>query len=115
LSIEYHNNHRGNSLYIKNRHPIKDADLYVIKLVGNVGEKCHLTSSLDCNSKLSLMKSAGAGNTSGEDFSSLGNELSELSRILVINIVHFVLAEDTNLLSSVRGVERGTLIIVSFH
>ena len=85
------------------------------KLVGYVGKKCHLASSLNRGSKLSLMKSAGAGNTSGEDLSALGDELSELCDILVIDLVHFILAEDANLLSSVHRTECGTLCIVSFH
>ena len=84
-------------------------------LVGNVGEKRHLASSLDSYGELSLVKSAVAGNTSREDLCSLRDELSELSGILVVDIVHFILAEDANLLSSVLGVERRTLIIVSFH
>ena len=61
------------------------------------------------------MKSAGAGNTSGEDLRSLGDELSELSDILVIDAVYLVLTEDANLLSSVHRAERGTLSIVSIH
>ena len=61
------------------------------------------------------MKSASAGYTSGEDLSSLRDELSELSYVLVINTVNLVLAEDTNLLSSVHGAEVGTGRIVSFH
>ena len=61
------------------------------------------------------MKSASAGNTSGEDLSALGDEFSELCDILVIDLVHFVLAEDANLLSSVHRAERGTLCIVSIH
>ena len=61
------------------------------------------------------MKSAVAAYTSGEDLSSLGNELSELCGILVIDSGYFVLAEDTNLLSSVVLTERGTLSIVSIH
>ena len=51
------------------------------------------------------MKSAVAAYTSGKDLSSLGNELSELSNVLVIYIIHLVLAEDTNLLSSVGRTE----------
>ena len=86
-----------------------------ILLVGYVGKKCHLASSLDSCGKLSLMKSASAGNTSGEDLSALGNEFSELCDILVIDLVYFVLAEDANLLSSVHRAERGTLCIVSIH
>ena len=85
------------------------------ELVGNVGEKCHLASSLDSYGELSLVKSAVAGNTSGEDLCSLGNELSELSDILVINVSNFVLAEDANFLSSVNRTESGTLSIVSIH
>ena len=61
------------------------------------------------------MKSASAGYTSGEDLSSLGNELSELSYVLIINAVNLVLTEDANLLSSVHGAEVGTGRIVSFH
>ena len=61
------------------------------------------------------MLSAGAGNTSGEDLSSLRSELSELSNILVINIIYLILAEDANFLSSVVLAECGTLCIVSIH
>ena len=86
-----------------------------IQLVRNVGEKCHLASSLDSYRKLSLVKSAVAGNTSGEDLSSLGNELSEFCYILVIDLGYLVLAEDANFLSSVSGTECGTLCIVSIH
>ena len=85
------------------------------KLVGYVGEKCHLACYLDSGSKLSLVKSTVAGNTSGEDLCSLGNELSELSNILIINIVNLILTEDANLLSSVHRTECRTLSIVSIH
>ncbi len=61
------------------------------------------------------MKSASTGYTSGEDLSSLGDELSELSYVLVINTVNLVLTEDANLLSSVHGTEVGAGRIVSFH
>lgn len=84
-------------------------------LVGNIGKKSHLTSSLDCNGKLSLVKSAVAAYTSGEDLSSLGNELSELCYVLVIDLGDLVLAEDANLLSSVVRTEAAALCIVSFH
>ena len=84
-------------------------------LVGNVGEKRHLASSLDSYGELSLVKSTVAAYTSGEDLSSLGNELSELCYVLVINVSNLILAEDANLLSSYAGTECGTLCIVSFH
>ena len=85
------------------------------KLVGNVGKKSHLTCSLNSNGELSLMKSASAGNASGEDLSSLRDKLSELCYVLVIDSVYFILAEDANLLSSVHGTEVGALSIVSIH
>ena len=86
----------------------------VFKLVGHVGKKSHLTSSLDCYGKLSLVKSAGSGYASGEDLSSLRDELSEFCYVLVVDSVYLILAEDTNLLSSVHRTE-GALSIVSIH
>ena len=59
------------------------------------------------------MESAVAANTSGENLCSLRGELSKLSDILVIDLGNLILAEDTNLLSSVVLVECGTLIV--FH
>ena len=85
------------------------------KLVGNVGEKCHLASSLDRSSELSLVKSAVAANTSGEDLCSLGNVLSELCNVLVVDLRNLILAEVANLLSSVVLAVCGTLSIVSIH
>ena len=75
------------------------------ELVGNVGEKCHLASSLDSYGELSLVKSAVAGNTSGENLSSLRYKSLELSYILIVDSVNLVLTEDANLLSSVHRTE----------
>ena len=61
------------------------------------------------------MKSASAGNTSGEDFSSLGDELFEFSYILVIDIGCLVLTENANLLSSVHVGTEGSSGFVLFH
>ena len=83
------------------------------KLVRNVGEKCHLASSLDSYGELSLVESAVAGNTSGENLSSLRGELSKLSDILVIDLGNLILAEDANLLSSMVLTECRTIIV--FH
>ena len=82
-------------------------------LVRNVGKKCHLASSLDSYGELSLVKSAVAGNTSGETLSSLRGELSKLSDILVIDLGNLILAEDANLLSSMSLTICRTLIV--FH
>ena len=85
------------------------------KSVGYVGKKSHLTCSLDSYGELTLVKSAVSANTSGEDLCSLGNELSELCNILVVDLRYLILAEDANLLSSVHRTEGGTLCIVSIH
>ena len=85
----------------------------IFLLVGNVGEKCHLASSLDSHGELSLVESAVAAYTSGENLSSLRGELSKLSDILVIDLGNLILAEDTNLLSSVTLTECRTIIV--FH
>ena len=87
----------------------------LLKLVRYVGEKSHLTCSFNSYGELSLVKSAVARNTSGENLRTLGDELSELCYVLVINICNLVLAEDANLLSSVHGTECRTLSIVSIH
>ena len=60
------------------------------------------------------MKSAGAGYASGKDLCSLGNELSKLRNVLVVDCLNLILTEDANLLSSVHGTE-GALSIVSIH
>ena len=103
-------------LYNKKSTLPKSRVLYIYPiLVGYVGEKCHLSCSLDSYVELSLVKSASTGYTSGEDLSSLRDELSELCYVLIINTVNLVLAEDANLLSSVHGTEVGAGRIVSFH
>ena len=99
---------------IQKRHPVWSVfSIYI--LVRYVGEKCHLSCSLDSYVELSLVKSASTGYTSGEDLSSLRDELSELSYVLVIDAVNLVLAEDANLLSSVHRTEGRTRRIISFH
>ena len=102
------------SLYEKDTQQKAECLLTYLKLVGHVGKKSHLTSSLDCYGKLSLVKSAGAGYASGEKLSSLRDELSELSYVLVVDSVYLILAEDANFLSSVHRAE-GTLSIISIH
>ena len=105
---------RRDTYLLYGRCPLECVFYYPL-LVGNVGEKCHLASSLDSYGELSLVKSAVAANTSGEDLCSLGNKLSELCNILVIDLVYLVLTEDANLLSSVIRTKGGTLCIVSIH
>ncbi len=61
------------------------------------------------------MECAVAGYTSGENLCSLGDELSKLCYILIVDAGYLILTEDANLLSSVRLTKCRTLIIVSFH
>ncbi len=84
-------------------------------LVGYVGEQGHLSCPLDSYVELSLVESTGAGYTSGQYLCSLGDELSELCYVLVINAVYLVLAEDAYLLSSVHGTEGRTRGFVFLH
>ena len=61
------------------------------------------------------MLCTGAGNTAGKDLGTLGNELSELGYILVVDHVDLVRTEDANLLLSVIGAERTRIVVVSLH
>ena len=63
------------------------------------GKKSCVTSALDSGLKLSLVLSAGAGNTAGKDLAALADELAELVGILVVDEVDLVCAEDADLLS----------------
>ena len=86
-------------------------------LVGNVGEKCSLTSTLDSGVELALMLSTGSGNAAGKNLSALTDELSQLAGFLVIDVIDFVCAEYANLFSLAESVSalsaRGFLFIHS--
>jgi hypothetical protein len=49
------------------------------------------------------MLCAGAGNSSGKNLASLADELSELCRILVVDEINLVCAENADLLSSANN------------
>ena len=53
-----------------------------------------MTSALDSGLKLSLVLSAGAGNTAGKDLATLADELAEARCILVIDVADVFFAED---------------------
>jgi hypothetical protein len=59
-------------------------------------ESC-MTCTLDSGLKLTLMLSAGAGNTAGKDLAALADELAKARCILVIDVADVLLAEDANL------------------
>lgn len=55
-----------------------------------------MTSAFDSGSQLTLMACAGSGNSSGNDFSSFGEESSQTGNIFVIDFSDFIYAESTN-------------------
>lgn len=61
-----------------------------------------MSCALNSGSKLSLMLSAGTGNTSGKDLGSLGETLSDPEGILIIDMLYLVSTESTNLLPLLR-------------
>ena len=64
-----------------------------------------MACALDSNSELSLVLSAGAGNSSGKDLTSFGcNALSESYCILIVNVINVFCAEQADFLSSVVSV-----------
>ncbi len=70
------------------------------------GEKSCVTSALDSGLKLSLVLSAGAGNTAGKDLAALADELAEAGCILVIDVADVFFAEDANLSAATVSVCR---------
>ena len=77
------------------------------KSVADVGHKSYLTSSFDSYVDLSLMISAGAGNTAGKYLRSFTGAVTESSYIFIINMLDLVFAEDAYFLfSAVVGTER---------
>jgi hypothetical protein len=60
------------------------------------------------------MLSTGAGHTAGKDLCTLGDELTELCNVLVIDGLYLVCTEDANLFTLLVGT-KGTLGIVSIH
>ena len=93
----------------KGRH---NASLEFYELVADIRKQSDVSCSLDSNCELTLMVSASACYTSGKNLSSLGHALSELSEILIIDLLDSVSTEHTNLLA---GLLRRTGISFLFH
>ena len=62
-----------------------------------------MSCSLDSNCELTLVESAGACHTSGQDLSSLGDALLQLCQVLIIDSLDPVSAEHTYLLAGLLG------------
>ena len=84
--------------------------------VADIRQESHLTCALNGDRQLTLMQCAGARHAAGQDLRTLGNELTQLCGILVIDHSDLVRAENADLLSSAvcAGTE-GTLIFSSIH
>ena len=89
--------------------------LQEMESVAYVGQKSNLTCALDRSVQLVLMLCAGAGYTAGQDLCALGDELSQLRNVLVIDAVNLVNAEYTDLFLSVYLTEGTRIIVRSFH
>ena len=88
--------------------------IYIVS-VANVRKKCYLTCSLDSDGQLTLVLCASAGYTTRKDLCALGNELSETSGVLVIDLSHLLGAEHTDFFLSAVRTEGRMLIFVSVH
>jgi hypothetical protein len=113
----YHYQFYGVSAYKKQKKTVRlltNGFFYCIcQLVANVGQKSNLASTLDSGVELTLVNSASAGHSSGQDLAALADELAELSGILVIDISNLIGAENANLLSSANNGARRTRNVFS--
>ena len=78
---------------IKKKGPSKDGPVFIALSVAGVGHKSKMTSALDSCCELSLMSSAGASNTAGENLCSFGCVLAKLVNILIIDAFYLINAE----------------------
>ena len=85
-------------------------------LVCNVRQQSNLTCALNGGGQLTLMQSARARYTTGQNLRALGNELAKLCGVFIIDAFNLVRAENADFLSSAIHVRtEGTLVFVSFH
>ncbi len=63
------------------------------KSVLDVGQKCDLTSGLNCRCQCPLVLSTNAAHTAGHDLAAFGDELTQLGSILIVNMFSLVNAE----------------------
>ena len=58
-----------------------------------------MTRALDRCCEVTLMSCAGAGDTTGKNFSSFGHKAAQTGDILIINVLYLINAEAANLLA----------------
>ena len=76
-------------------------------LVADIRDERHVACSLNSDSKLTLMISAGSGDSSGKDLGALAYALGKSFDVLVINVLDLVCTELANL-SALASVHYGT-------
>ena len=69
-------------------------------LVADIRDERHVACSLNSDSKLTLMISAGSGDSSGKDLGALAYALSKSAYVFVIDMVDLISAELADLLVS---------------
>lgn len=90
--------------------PVK---VLVSQLVCNVGNQSHLTCAFDSNGKFSLVTSANACHTTGQNFSAFGEILAKFSNVFVVDCFNFFHAEIANLAAC--GFSDGLFNFFVFH
>ncbi len=73
--------------------------------IGDVGNECKVSRSLNSKGELSLVACTGTGYSAGKNLSSLGEILAETKGILVIDVIDFICTESANFLSSLVATE----------
>ena len=76
----------------------------VASLAFGVGQKSDVSCAFDGGGELTLMISAGTGDTTGKDLRAVRSELPETGGVLVIDLFDFVDAERANLAASTAAV-----------
>lgn len=74
----------------------EDLVCLINSLFASERHQSYATSAFDCSGQLTLMFSAGAGNTTGQNFAAFGNITAQFSNILVIDFFNFINAEAAN-------------------
>ena len=70
-----------------------------MNLFSHVGQQGDGPCALDGDGQLTLMSSAGAGGTAGQDLAALGQIAAQFGRILVIDMLDLIHAEAAYLLA----------------
>ena len=82
-------------------------------LVADVGDECHVACSLYSNGQLALMKSAGAGDSSGKDLGTLAYALLKSGNVLIVDMIDLIGAELADLSVSFVALTEGLLLRLS--